>query len=101
MFRKAFTATLMFTFLFTIAALAPQVTLAEAQTTMVVDINTAPLQVLEGVVGDEDLARQIIDNRPYANKRQLISRGLMSAEQYDEIKDRIVARRVQDPENSR
>ena len=101
MFQKAFAATLMFTFLFTIAALVPQVTLAQAPTTMIVDINTAPLQVLEGVVGDEDLARQIIDNRPYANKRQLISRGLMSAEQYDEIKDRIVARRVQDPENSR
>ena len=101
MFQKDFAATLMFTFLFTIAVLVPQVTLAQAPTTMVVDINTAPLQVLEGVVGDEDLARQIIDNRPYANKRQLISRGLMSAEQYDEIKDRIVARRVQDPENSR
>jgi hypothetical protein len=42
---------------------------------------------------DADLAKKIIENRPYANKRQLLTRKLVSMEEYDEIKDRIVARR--------
>jgi len=68
---------------------------------MVIDINSAPLAALEGIVQDEGLAQRIIENRPYANKRQLLSRRLVLAEQYDEIKDRIIARRIEDSEDSR
>ena len=101
MFRKAFAATLLFTFLFSMAAFAPSGIEAQSLPTRVIDINSAPLAVLEGVVQDERIAQRIIENRPYANKRQLLSRQLVSAEQYDEIKDRIVARRIEDSDDAR
>ena len=101
MFRKVFRATLLFTFLFGIAAIAPPDSAAQSAPVLVVDINSAPLAALEGIVQDESLAQRIIENRPYANKRQLLSRRLVSEEQYDEIKDRIVARRIEDSEDSR
>ena len=101
MFRKAFAATLLFTFLFAMATIAPQSSEAQSASTMVIDINSAPLAALQGIVQDEGLAQRIIENRPYANKRQLLSRQLVSAEQYDAIKDRIIARRIEDSEDSR
>ncbi len=58
------------------------------------DINSATAEQLTGVVMDEEVARRIIENRPYANKRQLVSRNLVSEEEYERIQDRIVARRV-------
>ena len=58
------------------------------------DINTATADELTRVVMDENVAERIIENRPYANKRQLVSRNLVSEEEYERIKDRIVARRV-------
>ena len=98
MFRKILAGTLLFTFLLGIAAFAAQSSDSRPTPVMVVDINSAPLEEIEKVVLDEGLAQRIIDNRPYANKRQLVSRQLMSLEDYDEIKDRIIARRIQDPE---
>jgi DNA uptake protein ComE-like DNA-binding protein len=58
------------------------------------DINTATAEQLTRVVMDEEVAQRIIENRPFANKRQLVSRDLVSEEEYERIKDRIVARRV-------
>ena len=58
-----------------------------------VDINSAPMEDIETVVMNELLAKKIIDNRPYANKRQLVTRRLITPEQYEEIKDRIIAKR--------
>ena len=58
------------------------------------DINTASAEQLTGIVMDEEVAQRIIENRPYANKRQLVSRNLVTEEEYERIKDRIVARRV-------
>ena len=62
-----------------------------------IDINSASLEEIQGVVVDEMLARQIIDGRPYANKRQLLTRDLVTEEEYDRIKDRIIARRPATP----
>ena len=98
MFRKILAGTLLFTFLLGIAAFGAQSSDSRSTLVVIVDINSAPLEEIEEVVLNEDLAQRIIDNRPYANKRQLVSRQLMSLEDYDEIKDRIIARRIQDPE---
>lgn len=61
-----------------------------------VDINSASVQEIEKIVGNEQLAEKIVEGRPYANKRQLLTRDLITAEQYERIRDLIVARRVQD-----
>ena len=65
---------------------------------MIVDINTAPVEQLERIPLDDLLVQRIIENRPFANKRQLVSRNLISLEEYDKIKDRIIARRVVTPD---
>jgi len=67
---------------------------AEVQTPPIVDINSAPVEEIESIVLDDLLAMRIIEGRPYANKRQLLSRRLVSEEEYERIKDRIVARRM-------
>jgi len=60
-----------------------------------VDINSASVEQIEQVVGNDLLAEKIIEGRPYANKRQILTRRLVTTEEYDKIKDRIVARRVE------
>ena len=62
-----------------------------------VDINSAPVQQIEEIFQDEQLAERIVQGRPYANKRQLLTRDLITSDEYDRIKDRIVARRVRNP----
>ena len=40
-------------------------------------------------------ARRVIENRPYTAKNQLVTRGILPQNVYEEIRDRIVAHRVQ------
>jgi len=75
------------------------ITLAAQQTTTdptppLVDINSASLEQIEEIFGDEQLSEQIVEGRPYANKRQLLTRELITSEEYERVKDRIVARRA-------
>lgn len=60
-----------------------------------VDINSAALAEIGQIVGSEELAVRIIEGRPYANKRQILSRELVTAEHYEQIRERIIARRVE------
>jgi DNA uptake protein ComE-like DNA-binding protein len=68
------------------------------QPVVIVDINSAPVAQLQGVVMNDVLARRIVESRPFANKRQLLTRNLVSLEEYDKIKDMIIARRVVTPD---
>ena len=93
MIRKVFVGLFLVTLMCSMTLSAQQRGNSQSTPAKIVDINSAPLEEIETVVMNEDLAKKIIDNRPYANKRQLLTRKLVSMEQYDEIKDRIVARR--------
>jgi len=42
---------------------------------------------------DRPLAKKIVEGRPYRNKRDLVTRQLLTKEQYDKVKDLIVAKR--------
>jgi DNA uptake protein ComE-like DNA-binding protein len=58
-----------------------------------VDINHAGIEELEKLPGiREALAEKIIRNRPYANKTQLESRGIVPAATYRRIRPLIIAR---------
>jgi DNA uptake protein ComE-like DNA-binding protein len=58
-----------------------------------VDINSASSDDLKALPGIGDVyAKKIIDGRPYANKTQLKSKGIVPASTYDKISGQIVAR---------
>jgi DNA uptake protein ComE-like DNA-binding protein len=58
-----------------------------------VDVNHASLDQLKSLPGiQEALAAKIVKNRPYANKAQLSSKGVISAATYKRIRSRIIAK---------
>lgn len=81
----------------TALVLAASLAIASAKAGQV-DINTAPASAMIAVGGvtvggiDAAAAAKIIAGRPYANKRQLLSRGILSKEQYAAVKELIIAK---------
>ena len=59
-----------------------------------VDINSASADELKSLPGiDDGYAAAIINNRPYDDKHQLVSRNVVPQAMYERIAERIVARR--------
>jgi|SRR5580658_7592032 competence protein ComEA len=57
-----------------------------------IDINTATADQLKAFPGiGEAYSKRIIDGRPYANKNQLVSKGILPSATYNKIKDQIIA----------
>ena len=58
-----------------------------------IDINTASASELKALPGIGDAySAAIVKNRPYANKRQLLSRKVIPQATYDKISDQIIAK---------
>jgi DNA uptake protein ComE-like DNA-binding protein len=58
-----------------------------------IDINSASADELKSLPGIGDAySAKIIQNRPYANKRQLLSKSVIPQATYDKISDRIIAK---------
>jgi DNA uptake protein ComE-like DNA-binding protein len=58
-----------------------------------VDINTASADELDALPGiGKAYSKKIIDNRPYSNKSQLVSKNVLPQSVYNGVKDRIVAK---------
>jgi len=58
-----------------------------------IDINSASASELKALPGIGDAySAAIIKNRPYANKRQLLSRKVVPQATYDKISDQIIAK---------
>lgn len=63
-----------------------------------VDLNSTPKQELAFRLGiSEGLAARIVAGRPYPTKARLLTEGIVSAEVYAAIKDRVVARQPPPP----
>jgi DNA uptake protein ComE-like DNA-binding protein len=56
-----------------------------------VDINSASKEELTAVGIDDATAQKIIDGRPYKTKRDLLTKNIVTKDEYDKIKDQIVA----------
>ena len=64
-----------------------------AATAEKLDINTATLAQLKALPGIGDVySQKIAGGRPYANKTQLVSKGIVPQKTYDGIKDAIIAK---------
>ena len=59
-----------------------------------VDINSAAEADIAAVGIAGPLAKKIVEGRPYRNKRDLITRQVLTKEQYDKVKDSLIARRA-------
>jgi competence protein ComEA len=66
---------------------------ATANSGGVIDVNHATVEQLKTLPGILDAtAAKIVKNRPYSNKAQLSSKGVISAATYKRIRNRIIAR---------
>src|SRR5215469_1987829 len=56
----------------------------------ILDLNSAPETELRRLPGlDENAAQRVINGRPYKNKEELVTRGILSRKEYDHIQDRL------------
>jgi competence protein ComEA len=60
----------------------------------IVDINAAGETEIVSIGIDRALAKKIVEGRPYRNKRDLVTRQLLTKEQYEKYKDSLVAKRA-------
>src|SRR5438105_12994391 len=63
----------------------------------IVDINSAPEADIAAVGISMAVAKKIVDGRPYRNKRDLVTRQLLSKDEYDNVKNAIVAKQPPKP----
>ena len=59
----------------------------------IVDINTAPESDIVAVGIERAVAKKIVEARPYRNKRDLVTKQLLTKEQYEKFKNSLVAKR--------
>ena len=71
----------------------PKTPVKSINTPRIVDINSAPPSEFVAVGIAQDIAKKIVDGRPYRSKRDLVTRQLLTQEQYDTFRDSLVARR--------
>ena len=56
------------------------------------DINSASEDEITTAGIDRAVAKKIVQGRPYRNKTELVSRQILTREQYDKLKDGLVAK---------
>ena len=77
--------------LFVVLALAMS-SLTMAQSKKQVDINSATEAEIVAIGIEKAIAKKIIEARPYRAKTDLVSKQLLTREQYDKLKDQLVAK---------
>jgi competence protein ComEA len=63
-----------------------------------IDINSAAESDIIAIGITGTVAKKIVDGRPYRNKRDLVTRQVLTQEQYDKFKDMLIAKR---PKNTK
>lgn len=74
-------------------AAAPAAAPAKAKPAALLDLNSASLSDLQALPGIGDKrAADIVKNRPYKGKDELVQKKIIPAAVYDKIKDKIIAK---------
>ena len=96
MLRKRFVGIVVLVLMWTVAAGAQIKELPRTPIRPVnaqpVDINAASEADIAAVGIERPVAKKIVEGRPYRNKRDLVTRQLLSLEQYNKVKDFIIAK---------
>jgi DNA uptake protein ComE-like DNA-binding protein len=64
--------------------------------TELVDINSATKEALDAVFTGADTSQKIIAGRPYNTKRDLLTRKIITEDEYKKVSDKIIAHHVGD-----
>ena len=59
-----------------------------------VDINSATKEALDAIFTGGDTSQKIIAGRPYNTKRDLVTRKIISEDEYKKVTDKIIAHHV-------
>jgi len=98
MLRRSFAGIVLFAFVST-AAFAqavkemPRTPVKPINQTSVVDINTAPEADIVSIGIERTVAKKIVEGRPWRSKRDLVTKQLLSKDQYEKFKNSLVAKR--------
>jgi DNA uptake protein ComE-like DNA-binding protein len=60
----------------------------------VVDINTAPEADIVSIGIERTVAKKIVEGRPWRSKRDLVTKQLLTKDQYEKFKNSLVAKRA-------
>jgi len=71
---------------------APAPATAKSLSMKPLDINTASEEEIVAVGLDRATAKKLVESRPYRNKTELVSRKVLTRDQYNKVKDAIVAK---------
>ncbi len=95
MLRRSFVGVLVLALVWTISLSAQMKTVKpinQPKAVGTLDINSAPEADIVALGIDKAAAKKIVEMRPFRNKRELVSKQLITADQYDKLKDKIVAK---------
>jgi DNA uptake protein ComE-like DNA-binding protein len=67
---------------------------SKKSSTKKVDINSASKEELVAAGLDDATAQKVIDGRPYKTKRDLVTKNILTQDDYDKVKDKLVAHRA-------
>jgi DNA uptake protein ComE-like DNA-binding protein len=68
---------------------------SSAKKVQLIDLNSATKDELKTLPGvDDATAQKIIDNRPYRNKTQLVSKKVVSQDAYGKISAQVIAKQT-------
>jgi competence protein ComEA len=82
MLRRSFAVLAVLTLIWTMSVSAQKI----------VDINSAPETEIAAVGIDKTVAKKIVEGRPYRTKLDLVSRNFLTMDQYNKVKDLIIAK---------
>lgn len=92
MYRRSFAVILVLALFCTMTLNAQIKTIPTLNKPAIVDINAAPEAEIVALGIDKPTARKIVEGRPYRNKREIVTRQFITSDQYDKLKDKIVAK---------
>ena len=98
MLRRNFVGIVVLSLLSTVALVAqvkemPRTPVKPINKPSIVDINAAPEADIVSAGIDRAVAKKIVEGRPWRSKRDLVTKQLLTKDQYEKLKDSLVAKR--------